>query len=83
MAKHDDGGPVYPHDADWVRDDKGGYVFTVDFHPGMSLWAYYAGQALAGETANPAINMDIAHMVEGAAMIADAMIAELRRREKD
>ncbi len=50
-----DGGPAFPHDADYVRGDKtsDSVVFETDFHAGMSLLDYYAGQG-AGPLGYPA-----------------------------
>ena len=54
MSEHkiNDGGPAYPHDADYVRGEKPGdpFQFKVDFRAGMTLRQWYAGQALAGLT---------------------------------
>jgi len=46
-ATHNDGGSAFPHEADYIRNNSGGYDFKVDHHPGMTLRDYFAGQALA------------------------------------
>lgn len=80
--KINDGGPAYPHEADYIRGDKPGdpYQFKVDFHPGMSLRDYFAGQALVNLPPFSADGYDsTAHLAHDAYAIADAMLAE---REK-
>lgn len=74
MTKHDDGGPAYPVSvpADWHEK-----------HGGMSLLDAFAGQVMVGilrnlEGLRPD---DIPLMASDAYGIADAMIAEKRRRE--
>jgi hypothetical protein len=47
-ATHNDGGSAFPHEADYIRNNSGGYDFKVDHHPGMTLRDYFAGQALMG-----------------------------------
>lgn len=37
-----DGGPAFPHEADYIRNDSDGFDFKVEFHPGMSLRDYAA-----------------------------------------
>lgn len=86
MAKHDDGGPAFPftpneqrelQDGTWDQNGEPG-------DPGMSLWAWFAGQALAGLCAHPrtgkASDYELARFAE---QQATAMIARMRRREKD
>jgi len=52
MSNHNDGGSAFPHDHQyWVTDDG-------DHHhrgpqPGMSLWDYFAGQALVALVSSP------------------------------
>ena|GEM_PF-2051340 len=46
MSEKPDGGPAFPHDADYVRNELGGYQFQVEFAPGMSLRDWFAGQAM-------------------------------------
>ena len=86
-----DGGPAYPHEADYIRGDTPGEPFQmqVDFHPGMSLRDYFAGQVSA--TLLDGYITAICSKGEGLAgeametaakasyMFADAMLAE---REK-
>ena len=50
-----DGGQAFPHDADYIRDGKGGYTFNVPFHPGMSLRDYFAAKAMEGILTDPAM----------------------------
>lgn len=76
----------------------GGFAFPVAVHvenPGMTLRDYFAGQALAGMTANPDIQEFIESQLEldrwpdgprafahFAYRIADAMIAEKKNQEE-
>lgn len=75
--KHDDGGPAFPRASGPEPRDKS----ATDYTDGMSLWDWFAGQALAGTLAK-----DDGLTYEKAAQIAcaqaDAMIAEKRRREQ-
>jgi hypothetical protein len=50
-------------------------------HFGMSLRAWLAGQALAGLMSNPHASGDDGAIARGALMLADAVIAELNRRD--
>jgi len=82
--KFDDGGPAnarLPYigkDAlDIMVDDS----FTAG-HPGMSLWDYYAGQAMAGIIAHPeGPGGIVGECTYQAAAYADQMIREKRERE--
>jgi hypothetical protein len=47
-ATHNDGGPAFPQEADYIRNNSGGYDFKVDHHPGMTLRDYFAAAALQG-----------------------------------
>ena len=46
--KINDGGAAFPHEADYVRGEKPGdpFQFKVDFHAGMTLRQWYAGQVI-------------------------------------
>jgi hypothetical protein len=48
MSERNDGGPAFPHEADYVRNDKGGFDLLIEHHPGMTLRDWFAGQALVG-----------------------------------
>ena len=95
----DNGGPMHPftmeQEIQVLRGDKvvrTGKKETVSF-PGMTLWDYYAGQAMVGLGWDAAMEL---FSVTGAdrreageqismqsADLADAMIAEKRRREQE
>ena len=81
MSGRNDGGPAYPHEADYVMGDKPSdpYQFKVDFHPGMSLRDYFAGQALANSWTCLEKGDQPEEIAKDAYKIADAMLAE---REK-
>ena len=73
MATHDDGGPAFPFagvEGVWPAKE------------GMSLWDWFAGQALAGLIAGKwcVVESDD-KTAETAYRMADAMISEKRRRE--
>ena len=52
--------------------------------PGMTLRAYFAGEAMAGMVSNPAPvgEMDAEKVARIAVALADAMIAELEREDE-
>ena len=78
----DDGGnafPVYVPEGPILADGSPEYAAYV--RPGMSLRAWLAGQALAGLMANPHASGDDGAIARGACMLADAVIAELNRRD--
>lgn len=54
MATINDGGPAFPHEADYIRGDGPGddWLWKEEFHPGMTLRDWLAGQALAGDLAS-------------------------------
>lgn len=65
MATRDDGGPAFAHGD-----------HTNGGHPGMSLRDWFAGQALAGILANPAVSASAAvHIPAAAYAMADDMLA--------
>jgi len=80
--KFDDGGSMHPIQA---AVQVGSVVHLIGHaSKGMSLWDYYAGQAMQGIAANPegpAGNWGT--VCHDAANAADAMIAEKRRREQN
>lgn len=77
MNERRDGGPIFPA-VDGEHE----------FHPGLTIWDYYAGQALAGLAtlfADPSTEGATTEQVcttnaEIAANMADAMMAERERR---
>lgn len=88
MSGPNDGGPAYPHEADYIRGDKPGdpFQFKVDFHPGMTLRDYFAGQALAGllrdvtdADQRKSILANTKPIAEICGELASAMIAERER----
>ena len=64
----DDGGPAYPR-YDWDTES-----MAMNISDGMSLRDWFAGQALAGETArNPWVTMET-RLTEWCYQVADGMI---------
>lgn len=56
-------------------------------HDGMSLWEWYAGQALTGITADErftytSLREQADSIAEAAAQVADAMLAEAEKRRQ-
>lgn len=90
MAQND-GGPAFPHDADYVRDSDGEYRFKIDFHRGMSTRTWLAGQAMKGLLSNPVTfeaaldeaasrNMQVGEVVcEQARLYADHLLVEMEK----
>jgi len=79
-----DGGPAFPIEADYIRNDKGdGYKMNVEHSPGMSLRDYFAAAAMTGIRAN-ALNDDstYADNAEDAYHSAYAML-KVRKRKND
>ena len=74
----DDGGSAFPVHANHVVF---GDRVVAAHERGMSLRAWLAGQALAGLMANPHVGGDNGAAARGACMLADAVIAELKRRD--
>lgn len=67
--------PMFPHDADYVRNDKGpGYVFKEEFHPGASQRLWLAGMAMQGMLASYRLDSEIAKQ---SVELADALLKEL------
>ena len=66
--------------------DKGGQAFPSSGpsggHFGMELWHYYAGQALEGLINKRTEYAHLGELASECFWAADAMIAEIRRREK-
>jgi len=83
-STQNDGGPAFPHEADYIRNDGGGYDFKVDHHPGMTLRDYFAGQALMGilNNAECFAKMKDADVAENAYHAADAMLVARERGAK-
>ena len=94
-TKHDDGGHAYPNAGQMSND--GRQIFA-ESSPGMTLLDYFAGQAMDVMGNNltfwvPMVKAKLGKLAEGfdetqlipmaAYGIADAMIAEKRRREKE
>ena len=79
MAKFDDGGQVYPS-QEKVADNTTGLVHVV-VHPGITLLDYFAGQALMGHLEDSSLDGDNSQYAEWSYNLAEAMIAEKRRRE--
>ena len=78
MSKENDGGPAFPQTKEYWDQNRGG---------GMSLHAHYAGEAMASLIMHcPMTVLEtrelILLIVKVSGEFADAMIAELRRREK-
>jgi hypothetical protein len=73
-----DGGAAFPAVG---MSQSGDQQFLAIFNGGMSLRAYFAGQALQGLLPNHAKGQwpDIEPLANWAVLIADAMIAELER----
>ena len=85
-----DGGAAFPHEAVKWNSDADSYVKDcLNYHPGMTLRDWFAGQAMQSENIAIAImvasgktavpnnwNYDVA---KGAYSIADAMLAERNR----
>jgi hypothetical protein len=69
-----DGGPAFP--TDQVLSTHGELIQTSDI--GMSLWDYYAGQALTGLAAR--VHLEPQTYTELACEIADAMLKERNKR---
>lgn len=85
MTNDKDGGPAFPHGplgSSFTGPD--GYTTHQGYpSPGMSLRAYFAGQALAGLLAgHKHDDSDGETVAEDAVGIADALIAELNKETK-
>lgn len=81
MLKTDgsDGGPAFPSNSE-LSSAMGTITAS---HPGMSLRDWFAGQALAGWTADPNVGGSTEQLRQRAAVrcyeYADAMLAESRK----
>jgi len=75
-----DGGPAFPVPM-VPHDSQGGH--TEVRWQGMSMRAYFAGQALAGMLADSEYSDTIVNMAETAVRCADALIAELEKGGAD
>lgn len=67
-----DGGPAFPLSGDGPN--------VPYFNQGMSLRAYFAGQAMQGMLANPDKDYGISALAEESVEHADALIAALAKR---
>ena len=77
MTQHNDGGPAFP--GEQGTDPNG--LWNQTWSPGMSLWDYYAGQALAGACAhNSESTLPQRARARWCAEMADAMLEERERR---
>jgi len=73
MSKeYDDGGPAFPALGNTYGNA----------NKGMTLWDYYAAAALTGQESNPNNDWDYNESAQIAAKMADAMIAERKKRFK-
>ena len=92
MEKNDDGGSVYPMPMKLHGDHSYEYEYVSG---GMSLWDYYAGLAMGAIMGDSKLFASASRMSKAAGVmmedgvatasgnIADAMIAEKRRREAE
>ena len=82
----DDGGQAFPFVPNQqLTLPDGTWDQNTDFgDPGMSLRDYYAGMAMHASLSVPVHHSleDLAAIVRGSWLVADAMIAEKRRRER-
>lgn len=82
-----DGGPAFPmdeHGGSAVGPD-GVTYYQHSAHPGMSLRAYFAGQAMQGMLAGRKCELgdvNLADMTESAMKVADALIAALEAKHE-
>jgi len=77
-----DGGPAFPIEADYVRNDKGdGYKMNVEHSPGMSLRDYFAAAVMTGICTNPL--HDESTFLENAHDAYHAADAMLKARERN
>jgi len=79
-----DGGPAFPIEADYVRNDEGdGYKMNVEHSPGMSLRDYFAAAALTGMCANSLHNdATFTENAEDAYNAADVMLKARERNQR-
>jgi len=79
-TKIDDGGPAFPYREEFIDKDR---IDRTVIHPGMTLLAYYTGQAMKGAIAG---GLDYESIDHNAAQyfigIAEILIYELRETEK-
>jgi hypothetical protein len=89
-STQNDGGPAFPHEADYIRNEGGGYEFKVDFHAGMTLRDWFAGQALTAiplkddgkRTPHEDRKQEAMWVATAAYRYADAMLAARERGAK-
>lgn len=79
MSDGNDGGSAFPKMAGWRPTGNMRMETTAEYHEtGMSLRDYFAGQALAGMSADPNIQGSWVEIADKAYFAADAML--LRRK---
>lgn len=78
-----DGGPAFPIPHDVQAGLKNGTFGILYRHTGMSLRAYFAGQAMQGLLTQPAEpEFGPRHFAQAAVAAADALIAELNKTQQ-
>jgi len=78
MSNVNDGGQAFPYFFP-QRDEEIG-TLPCAYQPGMSLRAYFAGQALAGMVAGSrGLGITTAQFAKQSVVLADALIEELNR----
>ena len=77
--KTTDGGPAFPQSVSTA--DPGGQCSSMDWADasGMSLRAYYAGQAMAGLLANSEVDLGIGDLADYSVKYSDALIERLKK----
>lgn len=81
----DDGGPAFPVEVQWTAD---GLMYGVqtgratDWHMGMSLRDYFAGQALAGLSSREVYESGVSTVAADCYLLADALIAARQKVTK-
>ena len=85
MTRIDDGGPAYPVPSAQQLDDgrSTAYNTFMEGFAGMSLRDWFAGQALAGDSANTDLNGEYCDYAVRAYGQADAMLAERSKGDID
>lgn len=73
-TRPDDGGPAFPR----TGHQSAAKCYDTTVQDGMTLWDWYAGEAIRGAVANQLTNARLAAKI--AADMADAMLRERRER---